>query len=76
MPRSSRLSPPDPWPEQGPDQTPPADSQAPANPFKNKHMRDRFGRRLDQAYPAPQDAPPDEFSHLLRKIADRLDGQA
>ena len=64
----------DPRAEENPDQTPPADSQGPANPFGDKRQRDRFGRQLDQLYPAPQDAPPDAFSHLLRRIAVRLDG--
>ncbi len=63
------------WDEESPDQRPRADAQGPANPFKDKRLRERFGRQLDQVYPAPQDAPPDEVSHLLRKIADRLDSQ-
>ena len=67
---------PDPWGEDTPDQRPRADPKAAANPFMDKRLRDHFGRQLDQAYPAPQDAPPDEFSHLLRKIAVRLDGRA
>ena len=62
------------WAEESPDQTPPADSPGPANPFGDKRQRDRFGRQLDLVYPAPQPAP-DEFSHLLRKIAVRLDRQ-
>jgi hypothetical protein len=63
----------DPWAEENPDQTPPADSRGPANPFGDKRQRDRFGRQLDLLYPAPQDAPPDAFSHLLRRIAVRMD---
>ena len=62
------------WAEESPDQTPPADSPGPANPFGDKRQRDRFGRQLDLVYPAPQPAP-DEFSYLLRKIAVRLDRQ-
>ena len=64
----------DPRAEASPDQTPPADSPGPANPFGDKRQRDRFGRQLDLLYPAPEQAP-DEFSHLLRKIAVRLDRQ-
>ena len=63
----------DPWAEESPDRTPPADSPELANPFGDKRQRDRFGRQLDLLYPAPQDAPPDAFSHMLRKIAVRLD---
>ena len=63
----------DPWAEENPDHTPLADSQGPANPFGDKRQRDRFGRQLDLLYPTPQDAPPDEFSHLLRSIAVRMD---
>ncbi len=63
------------WAEESPDPTSPADSPGPANPFRDKLQRDRFGRQLDLIYPAPQQAPPDEFSHLLRKIAVRLDRQ-
>ena len=74
MPRLSKMTRRDPWAEENPDQTPPADSPGPANPFRDKRQRDRFGRQLDLLYPAPQQAPPDEFSPLLRKIAVRLDG--
>ena len=63
----------DPRGEENPDRTPPADSQGPANPFGDKRQRDKFGRQLDLLYPAPQDAPPDAFSHLLRRIAVRMD---
>ena len=63
----------EPWVETSLDQTPPANSLGPANPFGDKRQRDRFGRQLDLLYPAPQDAPPDAFSHVLRKIAVRLD---
>jgi hypothetical protein len=66
----------DPWAKESPDQTPTADSPGPANPFGNKRQRDRFGRKLDLLYPAPQQAPPDAFSPLLRKIAVRLDRQS
>ncbi len=76
MPQLSLMQSPDLWGEDPPDQRPPADSQGPANPFKDKRLRDRFGRQLDQVYPAPQTAPPDEVSHLLRKIAVQLDSQA
>ena len=75
MPQLSKMTRRDPWAEESPDQTPPADSQGPANPFGDKRQRDRFGRQLDLIYPAPQDAPPDAFSHVLRKIAVRLDRQ-
>ena len=64
----------DPWAKESPDPTSPADSPGPANPFGDKRQRDRFMRQLDLLYPAPQQAPPDEFSPLLRKIAVRLDG--
>ena len=64
----------DPWAEERPDRTPPADSPGPANPFGDKRQRDRFGRQLDLLYPAPHQAPPEAFSYLLRKIAVRLDG--
>ena len=59
-----------------PDQTPSAYMQGPANPFGDKGQRDRFGRQLDQLYPAPQDAPPDAFSHVLRRIAVLMDHQS
>ena len=75
MPQLSKMTRRDPWAEESPDQTPPADSQGPANPFGDKRQRDRFGRQLDLLYPAPQDAPPDAFSHMMRKIAIRLDRQ-
>jgi hypothetical protein len=65
----------DPRAEASPDQTPPADSSGPANPFRDKRQRGRFDRQLNLIYPAPQTAPPDEFSLLLRKIAARLDRQ-
>ena len=74
MPRLSELTQGDPWAEESYDLTPPADSPGPANPFGDKRQRDRFGRQLDLVYPAPQDAPPDTFSHLLRRIAVRLGG--
>ena len=74
MPRLSELTRGDPWAEESPDLTSPADSPGPANPFGEKRQRDRFGRQLDLLYPAPEQAP-DEFSHLLRKIAVRLDRQ-
>ena len=75
MPRLSEMTQGDPWAKESPDQTPPANSLGPANPFGDKRQRDRFGRQLDLIYPAPQDAPPDAFSHELRKIAVRLDRQ-
>jgi len=64
----------DPPAEESPDKTPPAESPKPANPFVDKRQRDRFGRQLDLLYPAPHQAPPDEVSHLLRKIAVRMNG--
>lgn len=76
MPRLSEMTQRDPWAEGTPNQTPPAHSPGPANPFGDKRQRERFGRQLDLLYPAPQQAPPDEFSHLLRKIAVRLDRQS
>ena len=63
----------DPWAEEWPDQTPTAEAPEPANPFTDKRQRDRFGRQLDLLFAAPQEAPPDAFSHLLRKIAVRMD---
>ena len=66
MPRLTEMTQGDP---RGPDQTPPTDSPGPANPFEDKRQRDRFGRQLDLLYPAPEQRQPDEFSHLLRKIA-------
>ena len=74
MPRLSEMTRRDPRAEESPDQRPPTESPGPANPFGDKRQRDRFGRQLDLTYPAPQQAP-DEFSHLLRKIAVRLDRQ-
>ena len=73
MPQLSRMTSPAPWGEEAPGQRPRADAQDPPNPFKDKRLRDRFGRQLDQVYPAPQTAPSDEISHVLRRIADRLD---
>ena len=64
----------DEWAAHPPEPPPGSDPQIPANPFKDKRLRDRFGHRLDQVYPASEDAPPDEISHLLRKIAARMDG--
>ena len=64
----------DPWAEESPDLTSPADSPGPANPFGDKRQRDRFGRQLDLLYPAPHQAPPEAFSYLLRKIAVRMNG--
>ncbi len=61
------------WAYATPEPTLAGDPQLLENPFKDKRLRDRFGRRLDQVYPAPQDASPDQFSHLLRKIAAQLD---
>ena len=75
MPRLSELTRRDPWAEESPDLTPPAESQGPANPFGDKRQLDRFGRQLDLFYPVPKEAAPDAFSHLLRKIAVRLDRQ-
>ena len=75
MPRLSEMTRRDPRAEESPDRAPPADSQGPANPLRDKRQRDRFDRQLNLIYPAPQTAPPDEFSLLLRKIAARLDRQ-
>ena len=72
MPRLSKMTRRDPWAEERPDQTSPAESPGPANPFGDKRQRNRFGRQLNLLYPAPQDAPPDDVSHLLRKIAVRM----
>ena len=74
MLRLSEMTQGDPRAEESPDRTPPAESPKPANPFGDKRQRDRFDRQLGLLYPAPQQAPPDAFSHLLRKIAVRLDG--
>ena len=62
----------DPWAQDIPDQTPPADLPGPANPFVDKRQRDQFSRQLELLYPPLQDAPPDAFSHVLRRIAVRL----
>ena len=74
MPQVSEMIPGDSCAEDGPDPMSSAVSPGPANPFGDKGQRDRFGRQLDLLYPAPQQAP-DQFSHLLRKIAVRLDRQ-
>ena len=76
MPHLSEMTPGDSCAEDGPDLMRPVDSPGPANPFGNKRQRDRFGRQLDLLFPAPQDAPPDAFSHVLRKIAVRMDRQS
>ena len=73
MPRLSEMARWNPWAEESPDQTPPADLPGPANPFGDKRQRARFSRQFELLYPPPQDAPPDAFSHVLRRIAVRLD---
>ena len=75
MPRLSEMTCRNLWVEESPDPTPPAESQGPANPFGDKRQHSRFRRQLDLLYPAPQDAPPDAFSQVLRKIGVRLDRQ-
>ncbi len=75
MPQLSETSLRDSRAEEGPAPTPPTDSPQPANPFGDKRQRERFTRQLNLLYPATQQATPDEFSRLLRKIAVRLDSK-
>ena len=60
--------------EESPDPTPPAESPGPASPYGDKRQRAKFSRQLDVLYPALQDAPPDAFFQVLRRIAVRMDG--